>query len=557
VWDPSYRAGIAGAPLDPLRPERVLAFLLDEGLVDRRGISRPRPASVESLLRVHTAEYLRSLDRPQLVAEILGAAQTPETARRAVELQRLQAGGTTQATRVALRTGGAVLHLGGGFHHASPDRGGGFCLFNDVAVAIGRLRSRGFRERVLVVDLDIHDGNGTRAAFAADPTVHTFSIHNEDWDDAHAVASTSVALGSAVEDAAYLAAVREHLPPVMRRHGPRLVVYIAGADPAAGDEIGDWRISPAGLLERDRFVTELARAARAGLAVLLGGGYGPGAWRSAARYAAWLATGRVVEPPDDLGIALNRFREIEHAQDRPAAAEDWLDWRLTAADLAGVLPEDGESRLLGRWTEAEAAALLERFGLLEQLRAKGYGEPQVEVEPSSGLGETVRIWGAADRRELLVEFRASRNTQVLPGFDLLWVEWLLLQDPRRRFAPGRPPLPGQEHPGLGIFADVVALMALLCQEVGLDGIGFRSAHYHIVALGHARLAFLDPENETLFRDAQARVGKLSLADAARAVAEGRAGPWREIAMVLPVSPALRERHAAAGGRDVARRPANA
>jgi acetoin utilization deacetylase AcuC-like enzyme len=557
VWDPSYRAGIAGAPLDPLRPERVLAFLLDEGLAGRRGISRPRPASVESLLRVHSAEYLRSLDRPQVVAEILGAPQTPDTTRRAVELQRLQAGGTTQAARLALRTGGAVLHLGGGFHHAAPERGAGFCLVNDVAVAIGRLRSRGFREPILVVDLDLHDGNGTRAAFADDASVHTFSIHNEDWDDARAVASTSVALGSAVEDAAYLAAVREHLPPVMRSHAPRLVVYVAGADPAAGDEIGDWRISPAGLLERDRFVTELSRAARAGVAVLLGGGYGPGAWRPAARYAAWLATGRVIEPPDDLGIALNRFREIESAQGRTAEEEDWLDWRFTAADLPGVLPESEESRLLGRWTEAEVIGLLERFGLLEQLRAKGYREPQVEVEPSSGLGETVRIWGAADRHELLVEFRASRNAHVLPGFELLWVEWLLLQDPRRRFPPGRPPLPGQEHPGLGVFADFVGLLALLCQEAGLDGIGFRSAHYHIVALGHPRLAFLDPADQTLFRDAQRRAGTMPLAEAARAVAEGRVGPWREVAMVLPVSAALRERQVAAGARGVASRPPNA
>ncbi|NIQ31009.1 MAG: histone deacetylase, partial [Acidobacteria bacterium] len=96
----------------------------------------------------------------------------------ALDLSRLMAGGTIQATRMALRTGKVAVHLGGGFHHATPDEGMGFCVFNDAAIAVRRLRARGFREPILIVDLDLHDGNGTRAAFADDPSVYTFSIHN-------------------------------------------------------------------------------------------------------------------------------------------------------------------------------------------------------------------------------------------------------------------------------------------------------------------------------------------------------------------------------------------
>jgi acetoin utilization deacetylase AcuC-like enzyme len=541
VWHPDYRHGIPGAPIDPLRAERVLAFLLDAGLVRRRGIARPRAASVESLLRAHTAEYLRSLDRPEVVGEILGAPLAAGEARRAVELQRLHCGGTTQAARLALRGGGVVAHLGGGFHHASPDRGAGFCLFNDSAVAIQRLRAAGFRGRVLVVDLDIHDGNGTRAAFARDASVHTFSIHNADWDAAAAIASTSVALGSGVDDGVFLGALRERLPSVVREHEPELVIYVAGADPAAGDAIGDWRLTPDGMLERDRFVAGLAAAVGAPMAVLLGGGYGEGAWRPAARFFGWIAAGRVVEPPDDLQIALHRFREVERAIGDSTPQADVFDWTLSEEDLTGVAPVS--SLLLGRWTQDEVRHLLERFGLLEQLRARGFPEPVVEIEPSSGLGETVRIWGGPDQRALLVELRARREANALPGFELLWVEWLLLQNPRGSFPPHRPPLPGQEHPGLGIFNDVVGLLALLCQEVGLDGIGFRSAHYHIVALGYPRLGFLDPEDERRFQAVREGVQHLSLARASAAVAAGDAGEWREVAMVLPVSARLLSRMA--------------
>ena len=145
-----------------------------------------------------------------------------------LDLQRLMAGGTIQAVRLAMRTGGIAVHLGGGFHHALPDAGAGFCVFNDVAIAIRRLRARGFLAPILVVDLDLHDGNGTRRIFAEDPSVHTFSIHNDHWGETDALASTAIALGGGVEDATYLAALRDALPPVVESLRPGLVIYVAG-----------------------------------------------------------------------------------------------------------------------------------------------------------------------------------------------------------------------------------------------------------------------------------------------------------------------------------------
>src|SRR5690606_30822850 len=121
------------------------------------------------------------------------------------------------------------------------------------------LRARQYRDPILVVDLDLHDGNGTRAAFLDDPAVHTYSIHNAPWDDATGVASTSIALGTDVGDAEYLETLRRTLPPIIRSHRPGLVFYIAGCDPATDDALGDWRISAEGMLARDRFVIETLR----------------------------------------------------------------------------------------------------------------------------------------------------------------------------------------------------------------------------------------------------------------------------------------------------------
>src|SRR5690606_12394579 len=135
-----------------------------------------------------------------------------------------------------------------------------FCLINDVAVAIAELRSSSMAEPIAVIDLDVHDGDGTRSLFATDPSVHTFSIHNENWGPTEAVSSTSIALGAEVHDPEYLAALREHLPAMLDSHRPRLVFLLAGCDPAADDDLGNWRITDDGMLARDRYVIEQLHA---------------------------------------------------------------------------------------------------------------------------------------------------------------------------------------------------------------------------------------------------------------------------------------------------------
>lgn len=565
VYHANYARTVAGVPIDPARADEILAFLLDRGLIRRRDVSLPVPASLENLLRVHTPAYLESIQDPAILTGIFGSPVRPEEVQQIIDLQRLCVGGTIQATRLALglgRVGGAggahpiAVNLKGGLHHAAPARGMGFCVFNDVAVAIRRLRARGFAEPALVIDLDLHDGNGTRTVFAEDPTVYTLSIHNHAWDEAPATAATSIALGEGVTDDVYLAAVRDALPPVLAAHRPGLVVYIAGCDPAADDRLGDWQVTPAGMLERDRFVVEQVRGdgrrRRTPLVILPGGGYGPSAWRYSARFFGWLISGRVEEPPGDIELALSRFRPIARQFTEDAATPrrgEESEWSLTEGDLADIAHGvAGASRVLGHYSSHGLELLLERLGFFKQLRDRGFRHPILEVTFGHALvGETIRVYGDAERRDLVMELRARRNRRVVPGMEVLYVEWLLLQNPRIAFGGRLAPLPGQEHPGLGMLGEVAAWLLVVCETLGLDGVAFQPAHYYTAALGQHRLRFLEPEDQARFEALREAAAGKSLAEADRAIAEGRVvdaetgepARWRPALMVVPVSARLK------------------
>jgi acetoin utilization deacetylase AcuC-like enzyme len=560
VYGPGYLLPASGLPQDPERGEHVLTFLAAEGLIAERRVHRAQPASLKTLARVHTADYLDSLHRPETLVKIVGFRLPDPLHDRLLDLERAMTGGTLLATALALRTGGTAVNLGGGFHHAFADHGERFCLFNDVAVAVAEQRRQGFDEPVLVIDLDLHDGDGTRRIFAADPSVHTFSIHNQTNGTAEAVAATVVELGSAVGDDAYLEAVRERLPAVFEQVDPGLVFYLAGTDPAYDDTIGDWRITPRGLLERDLLVARLTgalagedgrRRPRRPLVVLLAGGYGRNSWRYTARFLARLLGSESAEPPSTEEITLARYRRVARRfEPSELTREAGDDWGLTEADvlgsLAGMRPR---SRLLGYYSKHGVELALERSGLLDKLRALGFERPRLDFDLDNPAGETVRIFGGPDRSELLMELRVRKDLATVPGLELLRAEWLLLQNPRLDFPPGRVPLPGQSHPGLGLLRDVVSLLVLVCDRIGLDGLLFVPAHYHMGAQSRKLLRFLEPTHEARFRALRQALGGLGLVAATRAVAEGRVidettghpFEWEPVPMVLPVSDELKRR----------------
>jgi acetoin utilization deacetylase AcuC-like enzyme len=247
--------------------------VIAQGIVSPERVLDPPRATDDALTLVHTPEYVdRFRDGALDAAELrrLGFPWSPGL----VERSYRAVGGTIEAVRHALAHG-IAMNLAGGTHHAFPDHGEGFCVFNDVAVAIRLLQRDRLVRRVAVVDLDVHQGNGTHAIFADDRDVYTFSMHGGKNYPFHKVAGTlDVELADGTGDDDYLAALRTALPHVLAASSPDLVVYIAGADPHAGDQLGRLALSFDGLARRDAFVLDSCREVGIPIAITIGGGYG-------------------------------------------------------------------------------------------------------------------------------------------------------------------------------------------------------------------------------------------------------------------------------------------
>ncbi len=249
--------------------ERIIA----EGIAVADAVCDPPAATDGELRLVHTASYVERFNSGALdAAEIrrIGFPWSPEL----VERSRRAVGGTIAAARHALERG-VGMNLAGGTHHAFADHGEGFCVYNDVAVAIRVLQQKGSIRRAAVVDLDVHQGNGTHDVFAGDADVYTFSMHGEKNYPFHKVAGTlDVELPDGTGDDAYLATLASTLPRVLAASEPDIVLYIAGADPHAGDTLGRLALSFAGLARRDALVLEQCRDVGIPVAITIGGGYG-------------------------------------------------------------------------------------------------------------------------------------------------------------------------------------------------------------------------------------------------------------------------------------------
>ncbi|MEY4071215.1 MAG: hypothetical protein RL721_1829 [Candidatus Eisenbacteria bacterium] len=251
----------------------VREHLLEAGVLEPHWVSRSDPAPEDWLHAAHDADYVtRTLAGEWSDAEVrrLGLPWSQDLVTRA----RAALYGTVMAARAAL-VHGVAGNLAGGTHHAFPGRGEAYCLFNDAAVAIALLRREGRAARPFVLDLDVHQGNGTAACFAGDASVFTFSMHARHNYPLHKETSTlDVELADGATDDEVLAAMDAHVPAALDRHAPDLVLYQAGVDALHTDRLGRLRMTHAGLAERDRRVFEWLETRSLPVCVMLGGGYG-------------------------------------------------------------------------------------------------------------------------------------------------------------------------------------------------------------------------------------------------------------------------------------------
>jgi len=232
----------------------------------------PEPAADEDILLVHEAQWVDKLRHGTLTYQDILTLEIPYS-EELVEAFWLAAGGTLMAARQAL-AGGVGFNIGGGFHHAFPGHGEGFCAINDMAVAIRRLQKDGAIQRAMVVDCDVHHGNGTAAIFAGDPSVFTLSIHQfNNYPTEKPPSSLDIHLADGIGDAEYLQRLGNGYRAALSLFKPELMVYVAGADPYLEDQLGGLSLTFDGLMERDRLVIWTALTHHVPVAIVLAGGY--------------------------------------------------------------------------------------------------------------------------------------------------------------------------------------------------------------------------------------------------------------------------------------------
>lgn len=258
--------------------------LLRDGLLTKSQVVPPRQADWADLSRVHSPGYLRRLARGALSRRNERRMGLPWS-RELVRRSRLAVQGTVNASFMALRDGIAA-NLAGGTHHALPDCGEGFCVLNDVAVAVRVLQASCWVRRVLILDLDVHQGNANAAFFRDDESVFTFSIHGKrNYPFEKPPSSLDIPLDDGAGDEFYLDTLRRHLPETLDSFDPNLVFYLGGVDVAAGDRFGRLSLTPEGLRNRDQYVLEELHTRDIPVTLLLSGGYAETPERTAGLHA--------------------------------------------------------------------------------------------------------------------------------------------------------------------------------------------------------------------------------------------------------------------------------
>ena len=250
----------------------IYEMLLREGLAKQEDFVRPDPAADEDILRVHTSDWVRKLKTGTLTASEVMQLEVPYSPE-LVQAVWLAAAGTILAAQSALRDGFGS-NLSGGFHHAYPGHGEGFCAIHDVAVAIRKLQADGAVKKVMVVDTDVHHGNGTAAIFRNDPTVFTISIHQENnYPALKPPSSIDLNMADRADDDEYLGALIPAVQKALDEFQPEILFYVGGADPYCEDQLGGLSLTKEGLKQRDRQVFVDARRRKIPVATTLAGGY--------------------------------------------------------------------------------------------------------------------------------------------------------------------------------------------------------------------------------------------------------------------------------------------
>lgn len=270
IYSDKYEVNIGPHVFSTQKYRLIKQRLISENLAKNQDFIYPKPAKIEDVALVHTKAYIDDMLNLRWTARTI-RSELPLTSE-IIEAYFIHAQGTILACQEALKKG-IGFHLGGGFHHAFPDHGEGFCYINDVAVGIKKMQSLKLIRRAAVIDCDLHQGNGTARIFQNDDSVFTFSIHQENLYPIKEKSDWDIGLDNGTTDKEYLDKLQPAVEKILSEHKPELVVYVAGADPFFMDQLGALRLTKAGLIKRDEIIIHSCWKNKIPIAVTLAGGY--------------------------------------------------------------------------------------------------------------------------------------------------------------------------------------------------------------------------------------------------------------------------------------------
>ena len=263
---------------DIFKYKRIRDRLISDKLLKVKHILYPQPCSFSDISLVHTPKFIRQIKDPLYVNHALKIELNSMWDNTVLEYYKAVSGGTVFAAFNALNLRKPVFNLGGGFHHSQPDKAEGFCLINDVAIAIKKIKAKTNIKNVMIIDLDYHQGNGNSIIFKEDESVFTFSVHADCWTKLDAVSNRDVLVSSDISDREYLRKIELNLSEILKTFKPELIFYIAGSDPYSKDLLADMKISKQAMLDRNLYVLKKSNEVKSPIVILPGGGYGPDSW---------------------------------------------------------------------------------------------------------------------------------------------------------------------------------------------------------------------------------------------------------------------------------------
>ena len=514
IWyDSSYRLPITSLGmqhgLEPRRSDFALWYLFDVAAIHLKQIHKPPKLCFKDIARVHSCEYLESLTQPKTLSELFAVEPWDIPVDELLHSIRLASGGTVAAAQHVLKNGGTALNLLGGFHHASPKRGGPLCPINDIAIAVAKLRDEGFEGQINIIDLDAHPPDGIADCLGGEAKIWIGSLSAADWGELKGVNETLLATDC--DDKTYLKALEKLLGEMPI---PEISFVIAGGDVIAGDKMGGLALSLEGAKQRDLRVFEALQGLPS--VWIPGGGYQKESWKVLAATGMILSQGSTRKIPDHYNPLRKHFRKIANQLDDDDLEGEEFMTQGDIDELFGLSPYKSY-RMLDYYTANGIEYALYQYGIFDYMRRLGYHSFKISLDRNNN-GHRLRVFGKSEgKKELLLELVLEK--QVIEKTPMLYIHWFNLRNPRSEFSEQKPQLPGQETPGLGLAKESSELFYRIAKRLDLKGIAFRPAWYHIAYAMRYRFQFIDPIRQARFEGLQRDLGHIQLLKLTTAISE--------------------------------------